>query len=225
MTLPHWCAEPPSHDSPDPERYRGRLRGRLRAVPGAGQEDPLDPTERGVVERIRVGDEEVFEAVYRSAYAPLWRFAVRLVQSRDGANDVVQDVFLSIWSQRETLSVRTTIRAYLYGAVRQRALRYIRHQRVVDRSAADRAVEVADALGGQGHAAAADSRTEHDELVQLVRAAIHTLPERQQLAILLYLDDELTPPEIAAALGVTPVAVRKLLAKATSRVRDALPDF
>jgi RNA polymerase sigma-70 factor (ECF subfamily) len=222
MTLPHWCAEPPSHDSPDPERYRGRL----RAISDAGREDSLDPAERRVVEGIRAGDERVFETVYRSVYASLWRFAVRLVQSRDGANDVVQDVFLSIWAHRETLSVRTTIRAYLYGAVRQRALRYVRHQRVVDRSATDRAAEIVGTLaGGQTETATADVRTESDELVQLVRAAIHTLPERQRLAMLLYLDDELTPPEIAAALGVTPVAVRKLLAKATSRVRDALPDF
>jgi len=81
-------------------------------------------------------------------------------------------------------------------------------------------------LGVERHeAAAVDTLAERDELVRLVRDAVHALPERQRLAMLLYLDDELTPPEIAAALGVTPVAVRKLLAKATNRMRDALPDF
>lgn len=220
MTLPRWCAEPRSFDTSAPERYRERL----RVVPDVGTVDPPDVAERRLVEQIRAGDETVFETVYRSVYIPLWRFAVRLVHSREIADDVVHDVFLTLWARRTTLSVRTTIRAYLYGAVRQRALRYIRHQQVIDRFATARAADVAEGSAAS-YVRSADARTEREELTHLLRIAIHALPERQRLATLLYLDDELTPSEIAAALGVTAVAARKLLAKATSQLQKVLPDL
>jgi RNA polymerase sigma-70 factor, ECF subfamily len=221
MTLPRWCSEPPSGRPPDPLWVRGQL----QAVAGGNRvEDPPDPAERLLVERVRAGDTGAFETVYRAIYTPLWRFAFRLVHSGDAANDVVQDVFLSIWAQRATLSIRTTIRAYLYGATRQRAMRYIRHQGVIDRAAAAGVLDLAPVLSPQ-EVVAADVHTEHEELIRTLRLAIHALPERQRLAMLLYLDDDLTPSEIASTLGVTAVAARKLLAKATERLRKALPEI
>lgn len=185
--------------------------------------DPADPVEQALVRRIRAGDVEAFEAVYRATFPSLTRFVVRCTGSRGIADDVVHDIFLNVWAQRSTLSIRTTIRAYLYGAVRQRALRYLRHQTVVDRSADASGPELAATLFG--HVGSTDAPVERAELIEALRAAIQALPERQRLAMLLYLDDELTPVDIAMTLGVTAVAVRKLLAKATSRLREALPRF
>lgn len=220
MTLPRWCVEPPSGDALTPNT----LRDRLRVI---GDEtrlaDPPEASEAELVARVRSGDTVAFETIYRATYAPLWRFATRLVQSRDVANDVVQDVFLSLWAQHTRLSVRTTIRGYLYGAVRQRALRYLRHQRVVDRSLETSAEEVTQAVTAPTPVAP-DIGTEQRDVVEALRKAIHALPERQRLAMLLYLDDELTPTEIAMTLEITAVAVRKLLAKATERLREALPE-
>src|SRR5688572_8158150 len=96
----------------------------MTSPPGAG----LDS-----IARIRGGDRPAFEALFREHYSALCEFAHRYVQSREAAEDLVQEVFLSVWTHRESLEIRDGLRAYLYGAVRNRALNSIEHRRVEQR--------------------------------------------------------------------------------------------
>ena len=54
-----------------------------------------------------------------------------MVGQRDVAEDLVQEVFLYVWRQRDVWEVRTSVKQYLYAALRHGALRYLRHERVV----------------------------------------------------------------------------------------------
>ena len=83
---------------------------------------PLSPLELDWVARIRAGDGAAFEAMFRQYYEPLLRFALTYLPVRESAEDLVQDVFYRIWEHRERWAVRTTLAAYLYAAVRHRAL-------------------------------------------------------------------------------------------------------
>ena len=63
------------------------------------------------------------------AYFPrLCRFAAQYVDSENRARDVVQEVFLQLWERRRKWTVRSSLKAYLYQAVRNRALNRVRQK-------------------------------------------------------------------------------------------------
>jgi len=86
-----------------------------------------------VVARVRAGDEGACETLFRTFHAPLWKFAYGYVRSREAAEEIVQEVFLALWRNRATWEVHTSVRAWLFGAVRHQALNYLRHERLVSR--------------------------------------------------------------------------------------------
>jgi RNA polymerase sigma-70 factor, ECF subfamily len=174
-----------------------------------------------LVARVRAGDEAACEALYLAHHDALWRFAYAQVRCAEVAEELVQEVFLALWRDRAAWEVTTSVRAWLYGAVRNQALNHLRHERVVTRLA-DRAV--VGAGGGAGHAgvpaamalAARDALAELEarELDDAVTEALAALPERRRLAMTLRWTHDLPAPEIARVLGTTPEAVRVLLARA-----------
>ena len=89
----------------------------------------VDPArQRDWTARLRSGDTAVFELIYRAYHLVLWKYAYQFVHSRDAAQDIVQDVFVDLWDRRETLEIRKTLEAYLFIAVRNRAMDVVRHE-------------------------------------------------------------------------------------------------
>lgn len=167
--------------------------------------------------RARAGDSAAFDALYLAHYDQLWRFAYRHVRSADGAEDVVHDVFAALWGQLQTVSVRTTVLAYLMGAVHKRAIDAVRRQGVIDRTAAS---GVAVAVGAAPERP--DAWAENGAARAAVSRAVAGLPPRQRLAVVLRWREQLRYVEIADALGVTEAAVRKLVDKAYVTLGRAL---
>src|SRR5881227_3517866 len=108
--------------SPEPVRSLGELAA-------------LDPATRDARElewfaRVRTGDAQAFEALFRAYVDPLCSFAYSYVESESQAQEIVQDLFARLWERRETLERPRSVRAYLYGATRNRVLNERRHARV-----------------------------------------------------------------------------------------------
>jgi RNA polymerase sigma-70 factor, ECF subfamily len=191
---------------------------------------PLSTAEVDLIARIRAGDESAFEALHSSYHHALWRFAHNQVRTPQGAEDIVQDVFLALWRNRAGWEVTTSIAGWLYGAVRHHALRYLQRERTVVRLA-ERAV--VHAAGGATSAEVADvamGATMPDaheavvarELDDAVAQALAALPERRRIAMTLRWKHQLSAPEIAAVLGTTPEAVRVLLTRARQELSALL---
>jgi len=224
MTVPHFDQWLSTHfrDKGD-DVGRVAARARLSLVDAADVTPSTSHKEDAeLVLAIRMGDVERFTSWYEEMYDDAWRFARRLSRDADQANDVVQDVFWSIWNRRASWEVRGSVRAYVLGAIRRRALNRLRHDRVV-RHAADRAVdtgEIGDFAFGMGTTPRApDTGVVEDSLREAMRRLIAQLPERQQTALALRWDHELSNVEIAAILGVGEAAVSRLLARATTALR------
>src|SRR5438876_5369708 len=73
------------------------------------------------VDRIRAGDVDAFEALYRTYWQRLYAFAFRYVRSKEDAEEVVQDVFFRIWRGRADWVPAGAVRNYVYCAVRNAA--------------------------------------------------------------------------------------------------------
>ena len=152
------------------------------------------------------------EQLFRAQYAELREFAYRYVRSESVAEEIVQDVFLAVWTKRNDLVPRTTMRAYLFAAVRNRALHSTRHAAV-----ARRFEESERAFGGESTTRSDD--VEDPEQVAALTQAIAALPGRTRLAIELRWLRQMSHAEVAEAMDISIKGVEKLLANGMRLLR------
>src|SRR5438128_382994 len=89
-------------------------------------------TDRAIADALTRGDEAAFTAIDRDLGEDLRNHAYKFLQSQDVAADVVQDVLCKLWIRRAEWQCRDSLRGYLYGAVRNRALDELAHRTVED---------------------------------------------------------------------------------------------
>src|SRR5438128_4253417 len=173
-----------------------------------------DADERAWADRIRAGDVDAFEALYRTYWQRLYAFAFRYVRSKEDAEEVVQDVFFRIWRGRADWVPAGAVRNYVYVAVRNAA-----------RDRLERAA-VARRWGGHvGHVAtvaAIQSELEAAELVPAVQRALDELPPKRSVVCKLRLIDELSYAQIADRLGIREKTVETQLARGLKFLRERM---
>lgn len=164
----------------------------------------------------------VFEAVFRTYHGELCVFARRLVTCRQTAEDVVGDVFLEMWKQRERRERRPArIRTYLYNAVRNHALKHLAHRGLV-RKWKSRWQEQGRAPGMGERSAEADGEFQARELFRAFRQALNELPERCREAYTLRHKRGLSYAEIAEVMGISVRTVETQLVRADKALRRQL---
>ena len=89
------------------------------------------------------------ERVFRSHHAPLCGFLSRYVAAAE-AEELVQETFLRLWNDRQSLAVHTSLRAYLYASARNRALNHLKRQGVEQRWAQAEAQGLTDHVDPEG---------------------------------------------------------------------------
>jgi RNA polymerase sigma-70 factor (ECF subfamily) len=173
--------------------------------------------ERNWIKQIRHGDETAFEELFRAYYPQLCRFAAEYVDSASHARDLVQDVFLRIWARRSNWRVQRSLKAYLYQAVRNRALNHVRQQDTQTDVEDDLEYTTDDAV----RRTAADAY-HANTLSEEVDEAITDLPERRRMAFLLHRRHGFTYKEIAAIMDISPKTVENQIGRALKSLREKL---
>lgn len=167
-------------------------------------------------------DSALFSHVFDLHRVALRRYAERFVKSRDTADDLVQDVFSRLWTRWKGIDVSSNVRAYLYQATRTHALNHLERRRVEQRAllryVGPVSTDVGPVLPPEGEA-----RVRADDITRAVEQVMRLMPPRQREVAGLRLRDQLTTPEIAAKLGISPRTVEVHIARATRMLRDRLP--
>lgn len=173
---------------------------------------------------IRAGDERAFEVVFRKYVDGLLVFAEGYVRSAAVAEEIVADVFLSIWANRSTFAVTDSVAAYLYTAVRNRAIRSLDRERRARRWEAD-AVRGERAPAVSTAPAAADTHVYATDITAATTRALEAMPERPRTVFLLCRQHGLSYADIGAALGISARTVEGHMARAVATLREHLADF
>lgn len=173
-----------------------------------------------LVRRIRAGDERALETVFKAHYAGMASFTQRFVRSADLAEELVQDVFLKLWTKREQLAEIETLRTYLFRAARNTALNYLRRQKLERRWQEEQGVD-----DDPPASYAADEETVEQEVAVAVQQAINKLPPRCREIFLLSRDGGLTYAEIARSLEISVKTVETQMGRALKSLRTSLHHF
>ena len=172
-----------------------------------------------LLERIRAGDSDAFDAVFRANYAALVGSAERILGRRDVAEEIVQDVMLEMWRRRETLAVEDSLRGYLFRATRNRSLNHLRHGAIEKRAEPELAANRAES-GSSAHAALVE-----EEIEVAVKRAVADLPARCREVFELSRVHGLRYPEIATTLGISVKTVEAQMGKALRLLRERLAQW
>ncbi|HEX7089519.1 MAG TPA: RNA polymerase sigma-70 factor [Longimicrobiales bacterium] len=190
--------------------------------PSPGETQPSAQSDREVVARIGAGDVAAFEALYRAHAPALLAFAHSQLRSRELAEDLVQDLFLALWRYRERWDLRSSLKAYLLGALRNRIISYRRSLQA--REGGLRRVEAA-TLASVAGPSRADHRVREAELAEAIEKAIEALSPRCRETFLLVRQQNLSYAEAAEVLGISVKAVEMNMVRALAALRRELDSW
>jgi RNA polymerase sigma-70 factor (ECF subfamily) len=165
--------------------------------------------------RLRAGSRSAFDDLFRSHYPKLVATAQLIVGERAVAEELAQDVMLELWRRRATLVLESTLPAYLHRSARNRALNYLRHERVARQAEPGLSLAATPPPG-------ADHEVRRAELETAVRAAVASLPARCREVFELSRTQGLRYAEIASAMDISVKTVEAQMAKALRIMRERL---
>jgi RNA polymerase sigma factor (sigma-70 family) len=142
----------------------------------------------------------------------LFRFALMLVQNREDAEDVVQEILAKLWSMRMKLNALTSIQAYALTMVRNESL-----NRIKATTRRWSSLEKVDALMSEQQP---ENQFQRKETFQVLLSFISHLPEQQQLVIMLRDVEGLEMHEIESITNMTGNNIRVTLSLARKKIAD-----
>lgn len=171
-----------------------------------------------LVQALQRGDEQAFAEIYNRYGFQLLQQAFRKVNSREAAEEIVQDLFATLWHKRETAEIKK-LKEYLGSAIKYRVINLIKNKLTHDDFVAY----------SRMLASEADHKTEHDlaaaDLSGALNRGLARLPAHTREVFQLSRMEHQTVPQIALRLQVSTKTVEYHLTRAMKLLRVSLKDF
>lgn len=174
-------------------------------------------TDQELLALLSTDGESAIDLIFRKYYSFLCKSVYRIIPDTQITEDLAQEVFYGLWKKREQLKINTSLKAYLKRAALNKALNYIRDQKIDFRNAPAKEELVSKQDSVVQELAA-------DNLQQEIDAAIDNLPERCRLVFVLSRFEELSYRQISEQLGISMKTVENQISKALKSLRIALAD-
>lgn len=170
-----------------------------------------------IVLRIKAGDKQAFEEVFRRCYAEMCGYAGRYIEDRDEAEEIVQDVFFNYWNKKELLDITGSLEGYLFRSVRNACFNHLKHMQVRTRFAQQVVVTKEEGDYSNG--------IEVLELQERIEESLDQLPPERKKIFRLSREEGLKYKEIADRLGLSIKTVEAQMGKALKFLRENLAEY
>lgn len=169
------------------------------------------------VEGLVKGDEKSFDQLFTHFYPGLLRYAKSLLShANHEAEDIVSDVFCSLWVNRENLQVRDSIASYLYRAVKNRIINHYKKNKlsVVDID------EAAHEVVAQKHQLP-DHLMSYKQFNERITYLVNQLPEKTRVVFMMSREEGLTYEQIAEITDVSINTIKTHMFRAIRFLKEA----
>jgi RNA polymerase sigma-70 factor (family 1) len=154
-----------------------------------------------------------FRSIFDQYYESIRSFAYYKTGDVDLADDIVQEVFLKLWTNRKGVK-NDTVKSLLYTIASNTIKNHFKHQKVVyNFQKQEQSSETSDA---------ADSELRQAELNQKLQSALAEIPEKAREVFLMNRIEGLTYADIAERLGLSVKAIEKRMSEALSILRTRI---
>lgn len=175
--------------------------------------------ETQLIAQVIKGDEKAFGTLFHAYRDKLYSFVLRIAGSREIAEDIVQDVFLKIWTVRDRLEGIDNFNAFLFRMSLNHA---INHLRKMARETI--ALGQAGAWAHAGISGSDDPVTLHDIRLSL-REIVAKLPPQQKAVYQLSREENLRQDEIARRLDISISTVKNHMTQALKTIQQGLRQY
>jgi RNA polymerase sigma-70 factor (ECF subfamily) len=186
----------------------------------------MEPSDEDLIGRIRERSAEAFEALFARHRQKLLKHLLRTVRDDAGAEDLVQELFLRVWTRAEQWKGRGSVEAWLFRIATNLALNYVRtvrrrRQRALEAPAVSAEEEDESPVPGWMIDAAAlgpEALAEQAERQERLHRLVDDLPEEKREVLRLIYEAELDIAGAADVLGIPEGTVKSRLHSARKRL-------
>lgn len=158
--------------------------------------------EKDLIKKLQNGDRLAFEIIYHRYKGLLYVHASKQLKDQEEAKDIIHDIFSNLWQNRNTLSIRENLTAYLYQSVRNSVINVQLKSKRADEYIDSLHVFINHVQGDTDH------RVREKMLVELIEQEIAALPPRMRSVFELSRKEGLSHKEIAQQLDISEQSVR-----------------
>ncbi len=176
----------------------------------------MDIIDKKLLTDLKKNKENAFDELFRKYFQNLVWFAMKMVKSKEIAEEVVQDLFVNFWEKRHELDLKVSIKAYLYRAVYNNCIHALRKNKLHDSSELTLANELTEDF---------ENLLEISELETRIFGLIEQLPTECKRIFKLSRFEELKYKEIAEQLQISIKTVETQMSRALKFLRKHMSDY
>lgn len=172
--------------------------------------------------KIKAGDSNAFQDMFEKYYTSLFFYACKFVDD-ELARDLVHDIFIIFWQNKENINIKTSLSAYLFRMVRNKCLQEIEKQKVRDNYNQETILSLKiDELSyyNEGFKSIIEL-----ELERKLEEALEKMPDGCRKVFIMSRFDGLKNHEIAEQLNVSVKAIEKQITKAIKIIKVELKEY
>lgn len=172
------------------------------------------------IRKFKADDMSAFDIIYRTYYTKILNFAHTLIKIRSDAEEIVHDVFLKVWVNREKIDEHSSFESYLFTITYNTTISILRK-----RGSENQYLEYLKSIQNTSPEQNFGTEIEFTELKVKSDQIIDHLPSRQQQVYKLSREKGLTYKEIAKALDISQNTVEKHMERALQTIRKKLGEI
>lgn len=174
------------------------------------------PNEEELFRLLCQGDRDAFDQVYNSYWHRLFLYVVKVIRDQDAAEDIVQEIFVSLWLRKSEISSQSSLSGYLFTAARFKGINFVQDQLKKGKhneSLISHFTSRQDTL---------NEAFEAKELNSLIDIELEKLPPKMREVFVLSRKENLSHKEISEQLQISDKTVKKQINNALKHFRIAL---
>ncbi len=172
--------------------------------------------EAQLIGQLKASSRRAFDEIYRLYAGRLYAFCLQYCKVREDAEEIVEDVFVKLWTVRKDIRSEQSLKSLLFTISRRQLINAYR--RTVNAPEFAGYVEMLSVMSAED----ASAHIEYDEFVERLHRELERLPETQRHVVRLSRVDGLTNREIAARLNLGEQTVKNQLSLGLKRLRESL---
>ncbi|MCX2453472.1 RNA polymerase sigma-70 factor [Pedobacter sp. PLR] len=174
-------------------------------------------SETELLSLLQRGSHQAMEDIYLRYWEDVLDAAYKRVQDEEIAQDICQEIFISLWENRESIQLKGALGAYFLGAVKYRVINYFRSSQIKEKHKEDLRL----LIGAETELSAAQGLI-LKELQQQVDEAIQELPEKMRVIFSMSRQEEKSIREISEELNLSAQTVKNQISSALKVMKKRL---
>jgi len=171
-----------------------------------------------LIQGLAEGNSRIFDYIFLHYYSVLVAYVIKQGIDNAAAEDIVQDFFIKLWINRNSLSITESLKNYFFISIKNKCYDYFRHEKVEEKAKEMLLLDSEESFNDRDHLAESDLR-------ELINMAIGKLPDKCRKIFIMNRFKHMKPAEIAELEGVSVRTVEGHIGKAYKLLRKELKPY